>query len=264
MSSYSATQRMRKRQKGFFKTKTLWRGQGSWKDDWNHDSKRKEGDTELKGTARGEGWKQQGAVLLERSTARGHSGSIYEGSRRQRGWKRDQTRESPEGGSVMRRLGFTCGQWGATESAGAVRDPISRGVYMTTHVLTFSSLRSDFPPFSDSDACEGAGCTTAWSPSPVPCSSRVSRTAAWAVGKQDGRSPLCLKRKLGALRVSRGHKEEEESVLSLFGLAFAMWDLMIQSFSKKPQEHKQFDETQRKGVHAQTATECRRLCGDPP
>lgn len=40
--------------------------------------------------------------------------------------------------------------------------------------------------------------------------------------------------------------EDEESVLSGFGLGFAMWDLMIQLFSKKPQEQKQFDETQRK------------------
>lgn len=55
-------------------------------------------------------------------------------------------------------------------------------------------------------------------------------------------------------------EKDEERVLSGFGLGFAMWDLMIQSFSKKPQKQKQFDETRRKRVHAQTGAECHRLC----
>ena len=39
---------------------------------------------------------------------------------------------------------------------------------------------------------------------------------------------------------------DEESLVSVFGLGSAIWDLMIQLFSKKPQEQKQFNETQRK------------------
>lgn len=57
---------------------------------------------------------------------------------------------------------------------------------------------------------------------------------------------------------------DEESLVSVFGLGSAIWDLMIQLFSKKPQEQKQFNETQRKRVSPRKATECHRLCRDPP
>jgi hypothetical protein len=40
--------------------------------------------------------------------------------------------------------------------------------------------------------------------------------------------------------------EDEQSLVSVLGLGFDMWEPMMQLFSKKPQKQKQFDETQRK------------------
>ena len=206
---------------------------------------------------------QQGTVLLEQNLVHmpGAYG-IYSRDRRQQGWKGWLEPESGVPKAVTRRMWVM----GTTESvwAGSV---MIRGVLCTARsVLTFSSFLRDSPIFAGWHVSQERSDTLAPQPGNHFSSSalRGSHTqpasatcspgwASWAPG-----SPSVLPGPPWTIM------EDEESSVSVSGLGSAVWDLRIQLFSKKPQEQKQVDETQRKWVPPRKAAECHRLCQDPP